>query len=86
VVPGRETYDDWKGIKGLGLAGGASFFPHMTNQWVPLINEKQAEFLAVPAHKELYCLRDIDVCCVDGSTSSISVLSAPSRVESPAVE
>lgn len=82
MVPGKETYDDWKGVKGLGLAGGASFFPHMTDQWMPLVNQKKIEFLAAPAHKELYCLRDVDVCCVDGSATSISVLSAACRVES----
>ena len=71
VVPGKETYDDWKGVKGFSLAGDASFFPHMGEQWRPLVEEKRTEL----AGDNVFCLRDDEVCYVNGSDKSIAVFS-----------
>jgi hypothetical protein len=73
VVPGKETYDDWKGVKGFGLVGDSSFFPHMGDQWKELVAEKQN---GMPATSKVYCLRDEEVCCVDGRTKSIEIVSS----------
>ena len=43
IVPGRETYDDWKGQLGLDLAKGASFFPHMNDEFETLVSNKKEE-------------------------------------------
>ena len=75
IVPGKGTYADWKGVRGFGMVGNASFFPHMEQQWMRLVAEKQKE-LASPAKDEVICLRDEDVCCVDGESKSISMFSA----------
>lgn len=73
IVPGKETYDDWKGIKGFGLAGNSSYFPHMTEQWQELVGEKQKELTKDDDSKVVHCLRDDQVCFVDGSSKSVSV-------------
>ena len=65
-----ETHDDWKGVEGLDLVNGASFFPHMSDEWKELTLEKKHE------RGEVYCLRDEDVCLVDGKKQIISVASA----------
>lgn len=64
VVPGKETYEDWKGEIGLNFAGGASFFPHMSDNWNSLIDEKKGN---LPPNGDLYCLQEWDACCIEGS-------------------
>lgn len=63
-----ERYEDWKGVKGLDLVGGVSFFPHMSDEWKELTCERQEEL------GEVYCLRDDEVCLVE--EDSIAVVSA----------
>lgn len=65
-----ETYEDWKGIKGLDLVGGTSFFPHMSEEWEELTLEKQNELGQV----HVYCLRDEQVCLVENQ--AVTVVSA----------
>jgi hypothetical protein len=60
-----ETYQDWKGVKGLDLVQGASFFPHMSDEWKDLTLQKQQGV------GKVYCLRDEDVCLVQGKIVSI---------------
>ena len=74
VVPGMESYDDWKGVKGFGLAGKDSFFPHMTEQWQDLVERKQQEIKSDDPSKKVYCLRDDQLCYVNGSAMATSVL------------
>jgi len=64
VVPGKESYEDWKGEIGLNFAGGASFFPHMSDDWNSLIDEKKG---SLPPNGDLYCLQEWDACCIEGS-------------------
>ena len=54
-----ESYDEWKGVEGLDLVGGASFFPHMSEEWKELTLKKQNEV------GQVYCLRDEDVFFVE---------------------
>jgi hypothetical protein len=63
-----ETYQDWIGVKGLDLVQGASFFPHMSDEWKDLTLQKQQGV------GEVYCLRDEDACLVQGK--SVSIVSA----------
>jgi peptidase E len=72
VVPGRETYDNWKDTRGLGLVGSTSFFPHMEDQWQSLV-EKRVEELPCPQQTKGYdklpilcCLDEEQICLVDG--------------------
>lgn len=67
-----KTYDDWQGIKGLDLVGGASFFPHMSEEWKELTLEKLKEL------DNVYCLRDEDVCLVENQ--AITLISATETV------
>jgi hypothetical protein len=60
-----ESYDEWKGVEGLDLVGGASFFPHMSEEWKELTLKKQNEV------GQVYCLRDEDVFFVEKQSASI---------------
>jgi hypothetical protein len=73
VVPGREAYDDWKDVKGLGLAGSVSFFPHMEDQWQPMVDDRVRELPPAGDFESpvLCCLADDQVCYVDGCATSI---------------
>lgn len=73
MVPSRQNYADWKEVKGLGLVGDASFFPHMNDQWKALVGEKTGE---QRDEGRVYCLRDEDTCCVEGKHQRTTILSA----------
>ena len=66
VVPGRESYDAWRGVSGLNLLGGSSIFPHMTEQWESLVAEKTVDF-----DSHVYCISDSQMCLVDGEHQTI---------------
>jgi hypothetical protein len=81
-VPGKESYDDWKDVEGLGLVGSASFFPHMEDRWQSLVECRKEELSAGAStiastgeSPALFCLGDFDVCLVEGEKKSTSVLS-----------
>jgi hypothetical protein len=69
VVPNMESYENWKGVKGLGLVGKYSFFPHMDDQWNDLVQAKLTGLSSIPI-----CLGDGEVCLVNGATKSATVL------------
>ncbi|CAJ1948401.1 unnamed protein product [Cylindrotheca closterium] len=86
VDPDRPNYEDWKGIAGLDLAGeNVSVFPHMGEQWQDIVDGKMAQLNAdtnddgdhdssdfsLPA-PEVYCLRDDQAVCVNGSGSVLT--------------
>ena len=73
MVPGMESYKDWQGVKGLDVVGGRSFFPHMNDQWQTLVEEKRISWEDGSA---VVCLRDDEVCFVDGSQKRITQLSS----------
>ena len=80
IIPGRENYDDWKSVPGLSLVGGFAFFPHYSAEWMPLVEEKRKQASADGAglSPDSYCcLSDQQVCCVDGSSKTISIVSVP---------
>lgn len=73
VVPNRETYDDWIGTKGFTFSGSASYFPHMSDDWIELVNDK------VEGQKSdctTCCLREEEVCCITGESKQTFVVSA----------
>lgn len=75
VVEGRETYNDWLDCKGFEFSGNCiSYFPHMSDDWTDLIEEKVKE---QGLDKEsLFCLREEDACCVIGSKKLAFLASA----------
>lgn len=73
MVPGKEDYSSWNGIKGFGLAGNTSFFPHMDERWKELVIEKEKE---LDKDQIVHCLTDEDVCCVDGSKQEVRILTS----------
>eukprot|EP00934_Nitzschia_sp_Nitz4_P001909 Nitzschia sp. Nitz4//scaffold211_size37880//19190//20459//NITZ4_007707-RA/size37880-augustus-gene-0.54-mRNA-1//1//CDS//3329541982//1909//frame0 len=60
IVPGRETYDDWKAVKGLGLVKNVSFFPHMDVQWESIVEEKASLLQG----STICCIQEADACLV----------------------
>jgi hypothetical protein len=93
VVPGRENYADWRDVRALRLAGPHSFFPHMSDEWKALVDRKVSETTGgrspVGVDRTGYghivvCLRDQDVCLVDGSAETLEILSSPA-VSTPIV-
>jgi hypothetical protein len=71
VVPDKPSYEDWTGIYGLALAGNASVFPHMGDQWQSLVNDKQTNL----DDTTVYLLRDEESLCVDGSSQTVELIS-----------
>lgn len=73
VVPNRDTYEDWIGTKGLQFADSASYFPHMSDDWIELVNDK------VKGKKpdSTCCLRENEVCCITGESRNTFVVSGP---------
>ncbi len=63
IVPGLETYDDWKGSRGLDLVGGVSVFPHMSEDWVELVNDKKGSLDG----DEMITLQEQEAYCIEGS-------------------
>ena len=72
IVPGMSSYDDWVAVKGLDVAGGASFFPHMSSEWNDLVDSKRMG--------NVYCLAHSDVCCIDGVKHELRVLSGTDSI------
>jgi len=81
VVPGRgaggASDGDWSGYPGLDLAGGRSFFPHMSDDWADTVRERTREMTASASTTErrrdddadddgLVCLGERDALCVMG--------------------
>lgn len=89
VVPGRATYDDWKVVSALGLAGSVSFFPHMEEQWQAMVdNQIQGSSEAtIPNAEEdapiICCLCDQDACFVEGHSKSILLQSTGALTPRP---
>lgn len=83
IVPGKETYEDWMNSKGLEMVGDCSFFPHMSEDWVGLVEEKKKDILNIDGDDDdkedrVICLREEDVCCVGGARKSyFSIRSGP---------
>ena len=83
-----EAYTDWADVHGLALSGPTSFFPHMEDQWEPLVEDRiQALPQDDAVDKEspiLCCLRDEEVCFVEGRKKSIhSTATLRSRIPAP---
>jgi hypothetical protein len=72
VVPGRRmggaSNDDWSDLPGLDLAGGRSFFPHMSDEWADTVRERTREMTTDDDAEDegLVCLGERDALCVMG--------------------
>jgi hypothetical protein len=71
IVPDMETYDSWKGVEGLGLAGDLTVFPHSEDKWDTLVSEKEEDISS-----EVYRMTNADAYCVDGSTQTVTLTSS----------
>jgi len=77
VVPNKETYEDWNGTKGLNATGNISWFPHMTEEWKEMTNEKTKILLESESSdntSSVTLIRDDQAYAVDGRTQSITEL------------
>lgn len=74
MVPSLENYDDWKEIPGLDIAGGNSIFPHMSDDWLDLVEKMRS---TLPPNQsgvvELHCLQEWEACCIEGSKKDIFI-------------
>mmetsp|Transcript_32397 Transcript_32397/g.62038 ORF Transcript_32397/g.62038 Transcript_32397/m.62038 type:complete len:114 (+) Transcript_32397:239-580(+) len=83
IVPGKGTYEDWIDSRGLEMLGDCSFFPHMSDDWVELVEEKKKNVLNRIDNDDdeeikVICLREEDVCCVGGGRKRyFSIQSGP---------
>lgn len=80
VVPGRENPEDWKDIRGLGLVGKASFFPHMDESWVNLVEQKKQTV------EHVECLDEVAVLCVRGDEKLWSMATGATATNQAAEE
>lgn len=71
IVPGRESYDDWLGLKGFQFAGNLSFFPHMSDRWAKLVQEKAN---GEKTDSNTYCLGEKEACCIVGERMNAFVV------------
>jgi hypothetical protein len=71
IVPDMETYDSWKGVEGLGLAGDLTVFPHSEDKWDTLVSEKEEDISS-----EVYRMTNADAYCVDGSAQTVTLTSS----------
>ena len=71
IVPNKETYDDWIGLKGLQFAENLSFFPHMSDDWKELVQDK-----AETGNSNTCCLEENEVCCIIGESMNAFVVSS----------
>jgi len=74
VVPGMETYQDWKDVPGLRLSGDRNaYFPHyVESQWSEVVKSKGSE-LKERTGIDAISLRDDQVCHVDGSKRKMGI-------------
>ena len=77
VVPGKETYDDWYGYKGMRFAGpDTSIFPHMEETWRDLLQEKTKQMIKEDGNcVNVYSLHEWEACCIDGDAEKVFVVS-----------
>lgn len=71
VVPSKETYDDWIGVQGFHFAENLSFFPHMSEDWTELVQEKMKGMES----SNTCCLEENQVCCINGESMNAFVVS-----------
>jgi hypothetical protein len=76
--PSRSRYQDWRDVPGMGLVGRHSFFPHMSDAWQTLVDQKQSERVSGGTNGDwrVVCMRDKDVCLVDGFAETLTTLSS----------
>jgi Peptidase family S51 len=74
VVPGRESYEDWKDVSGLGLIGENSFFPHYTEDWEDTVRTNGFE-LNQRRGIRIISLRDDQVLHVNGTSHTTTLIS-----------
>ena len=77
VVPGKETYDDWYGYKGMSFAGpDTSIFPHMEETWEDLVQEKTTQMIKEDGNcVNVYSLHEWEACCIDGDAEKVFLVS-----------
>ncbi len=77
VVPGKETYGDWNGYRGVSFMGpNASIFPHMGESWKVMVQEKTKQMIEEDGDDvAVYSLHEWEACCIDGEAREVFVVS-----------
>ena len=74
IVPNKGSHLDWKGCKGMNLAGDVSIFPHYTMDWSEVVSQRRNDLNDQDLNHQkkdesfLYCLKDSQVCLVHGDS------------------
>lgn len=77
IVPEKETYPDWIHVTGWNLVDANQvFFPHYdANEWSDLVQRKQQELSQrLQSPIQVCCLRDEDICIIDGTTRQCKMI------------
>ena len=76
VVPGKETYGDWVDTSGLDATGKVSWFPHMTEEWRDMTEQKTKALLESTdaTQSSVKLIRDDQAYVVDGRTQTVTEL------------
>lgn len=76
VAPDRPRAEDWTGVPGLRLVGDfRAVFPHYApDVWATVVAEGNARLRARTGGGEVLCLRDDQVCHVDGMLETATIL------------
>ena len=78
VVPGKETYGDWNGCRGMSFMGpNASIFPHYDDEsWEVVVQEKTKQTIEEDGDGvTVYSLHEWEACCIDGEAREVFVVS-----------
>ena len=60
-------------MPGLDVAGGDSIFPHMSDDWLDLVEKKKSTLPPNKSGEQLHCLQEWEACCIEGSIKDIFV-------------
>ena len=78
VVPGKETYGDWNGYRGMSFMGpNQSIFPHyLEESWEVTVQEKTKQMIEEDGDDvTVYSLHEWEACCIDGEAGEVFVVS-----------
>ena len=78
VVPGKETYGDWNGYRGMSFMGpNVSIFPHYdAESWEVTVREKTKQMIEEDGDDvTVYSLHEWEACCIDGEAGEVFVVS-----------
>ena len=66
ICPGMQSRDNWRGVQGLSLTGKAAYFPHMSEEYEALVEEKKLDI-----DSAVTTISEFEAIIVDGATETV---------------